>query len=406
MCMRTSYPGYTRRTDRDLEKLWIECVFTFDASALLDLYRISPDTRDAALNILQGLKERSWLPHQAGLEYHDNRVEVIAKGLGSYSRIPELAREVTKTYRKSLDTYRQYRWIEAERWAGLLDEASKKIEDAISKQEQVLANFPERDPVEQKLNEIFDGRVGPPYKDMHDIYVRAEQRLQLSIPPGFKDAAVKKDFHRYGDIVLWLQLLDYAKAHKKSIIFVTSDAKTDWWLERDGKTIGPRPELQQEMHAKAGLTFHMYSFDRFVEYADKHLKSKLKPAVLKKTAQELREVETEKSTARLTDEYLRSIAAAPQLDMRFVDEYLRTITAAPKFDVRLMNEYLKDLAVPRFDTRLVDEHLKSLSVPKRHDPSQQTPPNASTNPVQPAADGKKDTPKPDALKSSETDKPK
>jgi len=229
-----------------------------------------------------------------------------------------------------------------------------KIEDTISKQEQVLGGFTKTDPIEQKLSQIFDGRVGPPYKDMHDIYVRAEQRLQLSIPPGFKDAAVKKDFHRYGDVVLWLQLLDYAKAHRKSIIFVTSDAKTDWWLERDGKTIGPRPELLQEMHATADVTFHMYSFDRFVEYADKHLESKVKPAVLKKTAQELRAVETEKSAARL-DDYMRRLK--PQVDVRLLDEYMRSVK--PQIDLSALNDYVNSVK-PQIDVRFFDEYMKSV----------------------------------------------
>src|SRR4051812_7811043 len=110
MCMRTSYPGYARRTEHYFEKLWAECAFTFDASALLDLYRLTPDTSDAVLNLLGRLKERLWLPHQAGLEYKDNRIQVIETGLGSYSRIPQIAREVAKTYRKTLDMYRQYRW--------------------------------------------------------------------------------------------------------------------------------------------------------------------------------------------------------------------------------------------------------------------------------------------------------
>jgi hypothetical protein len=362
--MRTSYPGYTPRTEHDLDKLWAECVFAFDASALLDLYRLTPETRDTVLNILDRLKERLWLPHQAGLEYHDNRLQVIATGLGSYSRIPELARDIAKSYRKSLDTYRQYRWVEAERWIGLLDETVKKIEDTISKQERVLGGFLETDPVEEKLNKIFDGKVGPPYTDMHDIYVRAEQRLQLSIPPGFKDAATKKDFHRYGDVVLWLQLLDYAKMQKKSIIFVTSDAKTDWWLERDGKTIGPRPELLQEMHATASVMFHMYPPDRFVEYAERHLKSKLKPAVIKKTTQELRAVESEKSaeTERQSDELLRTIAAFKMPEMRLSDELMKTIAAFNTPEMRQSDELMKTVAA--FNTpamRLSDEFMKTVA---------------------------------------------
>jgi len=128
---------------------------------------------------------------------------------------------------------------------------------------------------------------------LHEVYLRAEQRIQLSVPPGYEDAGKKKNFHRYGDVLIWFQLLDYGKVHKKPIMFVTSDAKTDWWLERSGKTIGPRPELAQEMHTVAGVAFHMYSPDRFLEYAQ--LEEKLSQKKLAKAARELREVEAEKT---------------------------------------------------------------------------------------------------------------
>ena len=45
----------------------------FDASALLDLYRMTRTTREEFLSILDRLKDRVWLPHQTGLEYYDNR---------------------------------------------------------------------------------------------------------------------------------------------------------------------------------------------------------------------------------------------------------------------------------------------------------------------------------------------
>jgi hypothetical protein len=419
MLMRASYPGYRRSTERELEKIWEECVFTFDASALLDLYRVTPDARDIVLDILGRLKERSWLTHQAGLEYYDNRAQVISTGLDSYSRIPQLARDLAKTYRKNLDSYRQYRWIEAERWAGLLDEAVKKIEETVSQQGRILEGFLEADPVEERLDAIFRGRVGPPYHDMHDIYARAEQRLQLSIPPGFKDAAEKKDFHRYGDIVLWFQLLDHAKAQKKNIVFVTSDAKTDWWLERGGKTVGPRPELLQEMHATAGSKFHMYPPDHFVEYAEKHLKSRIKPADVKKTAQELRAVGAEKLTSQLLGDQMSNIAAArvlgfgvseylksvgaPNVDYSTMAEYFKSV-AAPNVDYSTMAEYLKSVAAPNVDYSTIAGYLKSISGPKPDDPNEKGVPDTSTGLSEQVSN--KGTPESEEKKSPGRDKPK
>jgi predicted transcriptional regulator len=66
-------------------------------------------------------------------------------------------------------------------------------------------------------------------------------------------------------------MLDHAADEKKPIIFITDDRKFDWWLEHSGRTIGPRPELVHEMKARAGVPFHMYSSNRFIEYAQELL---------------------------------------------------------------------------------------------------------------------------------------
>jgi hypothetical protein len=63
--MRNIFPGYYRPTDEEFYKMWQECIFVFDANVLLNLYRYSPDTRDELLDVLERLKDRIWIPHQA-----------------------------------------------------------------------------------------------------------------------------------------------------------------------------------------------------------------------------------------------------------------------------------------------------------------------------------------------------
>ena len=130
-----------------------------------------------------------------------------------------------------------------------------------------------------------------------------------------------------------------------------------------GRRSVPDPELLQEMHATASVMFHMYSPDRFVEYAERHLKSKLKPAVIKKTTQELRAVESEKlaETERQSDELLRTIAAFKTPEMHLSDELLKTIAAFKLPEMRLSDELMKTVAA--FNTpamRLSDELMKPL----------------------------------------------
>src|SRR5437660_11910593 len=59
--------------------MWHECIFVFDANVLLNIYRYSSDTRDELFDVLEHLQDRIWIPHQAMLEYHENREEVISQ---------------------------------------------------------------------------------------------------------------------------------------------------------------------------------------------------------------------------------------------------------------------------------------------------------------------------------------
>lgn len=114
------------------------------------------------------------------------------------------------------------------------------------------------------------------------IYIRkndeAKKRYECAIPPGYKDLH-KKGPAAYGDAIAWFQLLDYAKTIDKPLILVTRDTKEDWWWEHDGKTLGPRHELIQEM-VDTNTRFYMYTTERFMEYAQTHFHLDAKPEVI------------------------------------------------------------------------------------------------------------------------------
>src|SRR6266566_3130364 len=118
--MKKSFPGYQPRTPG---KLWDSCVFAFDASALLDPYRMTRNGRDEFLSILERLKGRVWLPHQAGWEFYDNRLEVIRTGMELHEQIPKRARDAAAFFKKELDRCRRYQWIEPDRWLEILTKA-------------------------------------------------------------------------------------------------------------------------------------------------------------------------------------------------------------------------------------------------------------------------------------------
>lgn len=48
------------------------------------------------------------------------------------------------------------------------------------------------------------------------------------------DAKNKDGVRKYSDLIIWMEILRYAKTNHKNIIFVTDDVKVDWWEENNG----------------------------------------------------------------------------------------------------------------------------------------------------------------------------
>jgi hypothetical protein len=272
--MREAFPAYRATSASELKTLWSKATFSFDANVLLDLYKSEPETNEQFFSVLEKLKDRIWLSHQAALEFYDNRAGVISRARKELASITEMSKTAPHFLRTK---------------------ASNKITEILSEESEHLRDFLDNDPIESRLNKLFSGKVGEPYKNLHDKYIEAEQRFRLKVPPGFRDVPEKQDYKKYGDVILWFQLLDHGHDSKHSLIFVTGDSKTDWWLVGEQKKkYGPRPELAQELKAYAGVEFHMYTPSQFIKHATEFAFLKVNAPSAKQAAQDLQRIEKEK----------------------------------------------------------------------------------------------------------------
>ncbi|QXE23748.1 hypothetical protein B6N60_02439 [Richelia sinica FACHB-800] len=244
-------------------------------------------------DILQKLQERIWIPHQVAYEIHKNRLTVISDQSVAYKEIQTILDKnlAIGTLKDELfKNYKRHPFIDVKQIIEDIEGIINKVKDDLQATKQAHPDFLENDELWKQLIAIIDGKVSQAYsKDkLKEIYKNSEQRFKDLIPPGYKDDDRKKGDDKYGDVVLWLQLIDYAKSQKKPIIFVTDDDKEDWWLKHGGKTISPRPELVQEMLTEAGVRFYMYPSHRFLEEAQKFLTLPEQPEVIEE-AREIRE---------------------------------------------------------------------------------------------------------------------
>lgn len=180
------------------------------------------------------------------------------------------------------------------------------IQRGLNKQKSQHPELLENDPLQDKITALFDGKVGAAFSSnrLDEIYKAAEERYKRRIPPGYKDE--KKDGNeKYGDVIIWFQMIEKAKESKKPMIFITDDNKEDWWLwaKEIRRKIGPRAELIEEMFKNANQAFYMYGVERFMEYSRVFLKRKVDEKAIK----EVRAVRKERDN--ILEEMLSGVGA-------------------------------------------------------------------------------------------------
>jgi hypothetical protein len=281
--MRSIFPGYFRLPDREIRKLWSAALFVLDANVLLNFYRYSDTTRRDFVSLLKKLKPRLWLPNQACKEFLRNRIVTISEQEREYD---DALSDIAKIEGK-FNNDRKHPFLPAD----LQRKLSKVLEEVrlhLGREKDRFNGLVSVDPVLDEIEQLFEGNIGAVLSPeaLFEIYKSGVERYKKRIPPGFKDGMKTEDAgeeRKYGDLVLWTEMLERAKSDKVGVIFVTDDRKEDWWLMSGSKTIGPRPELVSEFVAATGQQILFYQPYRFLEYAKPFLGEAVPAAAIAET---------------------------------------------------------------------------------------------------------------------------
>lgn len=284
--MKKELSEFYKPTDAEFKKLWQDCIFVFDANVLLNLYRYPQKTTKKLLSIITKVKDRIWIPNQAAFEYQKNRLEVINKQEKAYEDVMSLFQGTYSQLEKNIETYTQHPFLNCKQIIKKISASHKTLENEIKKISQKHPDWKNKDDIRDSLDKLFKDKVGEVYssEELCEIYKEGDIRYQKEIPPGYKDK--KKDskdlteIRKYGDLIIWYQLIKKAKSENKPIIFITDDQKDDWWWEVLGEKVGPRFELIKEFKDKTKNSFYMYRSAQFISYAGEHLSLKVTQEVI------------------------------------------------------------------------------------------------------------------------------
>jgi hypothetical protein len=267
--MKDEFPGWYAKTPEDLKTLWDNAIFVPDTNILLHLIRHSASVRAQLAAVFERKREALWIPYQVGAEFQRRRFDVQQHAMDAYEKLTEEMTSSVNQARNKLNQYRAHPVIDIERELTALDDYladfEKRMAEARSKHptEELATSF-------QRVTDLFAGRVGakPTEERLAAIRKEGEERYAKKIPPGFEDAKKGGDGgDKFGDLIIWKEMIHKAKAEQRPIIFVTDDGKSDWWHIHHGKKLGPHPFLVEEFLEATGQQFHIYELPQFLRHS-------------------------------------------------------------------------------------------------------------------------------------------
>ena len=281
-----SYDIYCLDSDAE-KKLWKDCVFIFDTSALLAFYKLPRKIQISFEKVFTKLKGRLWLPNHVQFEFFKNRettVDQIRKSYADfYSKNIQGLDAYMRNLKESIETLNPYKqdklpsiafsisqYNNIMKQMELLEDRKNKFRDEckkhFDKQKELTSDLLSNDKVLGMIKKHFS--VGDPYshKRVVDITEEGILRYQSSIPPGYKDAQRKDGTQKFGDLIIWKQIIEYAQKVKKSVIFITNDIdKGDWGIVKNKSFKSPLHDLVTEFYdATGGRRFWLYTLRDFL----------------------------------------------------------------------------------------------------------------------------------------------
>ena len=286
--MKKSFFEYYALSPEEISSVWKDCILVLDANVLLNLYRYSVSTRDDILSTMKKFSAKLWMPYQIGWEYQNNREGVLSKTYGLPKELAVKIRGRKEDFLNSFkNDYLRNPYLSQEALSKKLDKLEASLIKFVEDKFKDAPDMSDKDIICRELDNIYDGKVGEDFTDeeLSRLYQEGMQRYSQKIPPGYKDAAEKKDRgerYVYGDLILWKQIISHARSQKKDVVFVCEDLKEDWMRIVNGEKKGPRRELLREFHNETeGQKIVFMTQQRFLDFVHSLPEHSVKSSTIK-----------------------------------------------------------------------------------------------------------------------------
>ncbi|WOF17067.1 hypothetical protein F1737_10460 [Methanoplanus sp. FWC-SCC4] len=277
--MKNKFFGYYKYSKEQFKEIWDDCIFVFDTSVLLNFHKYNPKNVEETFNNFLMNSDRFWIPYHVGEEYHRNLFKVIISQLSVYDKVLNEIKSSKNKIKGLCEQYKLHPYLKLNDSVKDLMNEFEKCSESINKYKKNHPSETENNKVSQIIGDFFEDKIGesPINNEIEEIEREGEKRYEKQISPGFRD--IKKPANKYGDFIIWKEIIEYSKLKDKPIVFIVDDEKNDFWQKRGKKIIGPAPDLITEFYRETNQYYYQYTLDKFLKCYDEMFKSQNKELI-------------------------------------------------------------------------------------------------------------------------------
>ncbi|MBZ1521578.1 hypothetical protein J3325_10455 [Leuconostoc mesenteroides] len=255
-------------------------LIVIDTNYLLSILRLSPDLAIKYINALINNKENIYIPYIVALEFNFNKSSVKYENKKNIETINEIKDNIKKVLSESqIKLSKILLTDQLDRIKRHNDTYLKKLDSELHSIKETDRNKTDNDTYNSLIDAIST-KIGekPTQLSINNIEAEGKTRYENKIAPGYNDEKNKvgsRSFdgieyqRKYGDLLIWKDIILKAKElKKKRVIFVTDDGtsgkKDDLFYKIDGNKIGPAIEMMDELYKDSNADLYILRNEHFV----------------------------------------------------------------------------------------------------------------------------------------------
>lgn len=257
-----------------------------DTNVWLDLYRLPAGVIIALITAMIEHQEKFWLPHQVYTEFNRHVKKSRTEALDRYKKIKKITceqlnntsgkvnQEFENLKRNSLFEATKLQENFKNQMKEILDKVKAELDELDSTYQREMACISENDRIQEFIEGLYKTSLSNSFSinELIKIYEEGEIRYKYKVSPGYTDVKkleweAENDFllRKYGDLIIWKEILRYVQGTAKNVIFVQNEKKSDWWQSPDSKTIARVliEEYQEATYGKGAI--EMLDFEQLLK---------------------------------------------------------------------------------------------------------------------------------------------